>query len=523
MQHNRRERTRDTSYRVVRGGGVMSRKGIILLIIIILLITNVVYAENIKIDVDGIPVEGVRRGDTYLVSLEELAKSKKIKAGWDEDVYIIYGIRGENIQFLEDGKGIQKFGRNLYLDISYIGDYIEGAVFYIDDGGAEINIETKGLDVGGPGSVSVVSDGIGGVYEHFYDFGIPSYQDMPEVVNCRDDFDELLYYGGIAAGIDPVFLKVIMSKESGGNPNVKDNHNKNGTIDVGIMQINSGMHPVLGIQGKAAVDELRSNHLMNIWASTEILKIKMKGLDGRVCKNCMGHPLNKDSFNLFWAYNGISKAGYNYAVDASSRYMRALKIYGSVDVPIYVKLFSNVAYAARDRIPLDDFVTNQTQMSFDEFADIVEKISNGTIVPNRYQLDDKLRQKALKKLADDSLSTGIEGEIQGKDALDDYTIYLTVIKIVKYINKAITIVIFIGTLYLVLVWGMWVLGRLGLGFFDKVIQKLSRKTLSVMDEGSLSKMIKITITDIIVLSLVISGLMVRVLEVLIVNLFYLFI
>ena len=44
-----------------------------------------------------------------------------------------------------------------------------------------------------------------------------------------------------------------------------------------------------------------------------------------------------------------------------------------------------------------------------------------------------------------------------------------------------------------------------------------------MDDGSLSKMIKITITDIIVLSLVVSGLMVRILEALIVNLFYLFI
>lgn len=109
--------------------------------------------------------------------------------------------------------------------------------------------------------------------------------------------------------IDPLLLKTIAIKESGINPNVSDNKNSNGTIDVGMMQINSADPQFNQLGG---YDVLKNNPLASIRAAAETLVGKASMLKS------IGQPVN--NFNLLHAYNGWSEQGYNYALDAQKVY-----------------------------------------------------------------------------------------------------------------------------------------------------------------------------------------------------------
>lgn len=77
-------------------------------------------------------------------------------------------------------------------------------------------------------------------------------------------FDE----AGKAFGINPFLLRGIARIESNLNPNAI-NRNTNGSVDIGLMQVNSSWVPTMGFDP----DKLRSDPCYNVMAGSRILKL----------------------------------------------------------------------------------------------------------------------------------------------------------------------------------------------------------------------------------------------------------
>ena len=87
-----------------------------------------------------------------------------------------------------------------------------------------------------------------------------------------DSWNGIIYAQSVDAGVDPVFVKAVMAKESGGKQDAK-NGNTNTTTDYGLMQVNS-----------AWGDRFDYNRMMTdpnyaVASGIEVIKIKMKDGD----------------------------------------------------------------------------------------------------------------------------------------------------------------------------------------------------------------------------------------------------
>ncbi|MCR2039391.1 lytic transglycosylase domain-containing protein [Campylobacter helveticus] len=131
------------------------------------------------------------------------------------------------------------------------------------------------------------------------------------------------YYieAGKRFGIDPQLLWTIAYKESRLNPNIISKKNKNGSYDIGIMQINSIHLPRLKKQYGISKEDLL-NPKINIFIGAEILKM---------CFN--KHGLNEKAITC---YNGRIKNN-NYGKEVLSLLKEARENNGRVQRRKYGK------------------------------------------------------------------------------------------------------------------------------------------------------------------------------------------
>lgn len=114
-----------------------------------------------------------------------------------------------------------------------------------------------------------------------------------------------------SSNTDPKLLFTIMKMESDGNPNAI-NYNSNGTVDYGLMQINSATAQDLGLD----TQRLMTDPEYNLAAAVQEI----------AQKQAMADRIGLDSsnpFNIFWLYNGYSDQGKQYA-------QKAMDIYNSM-------------------------------------------------------------------------------------------------------------------------------------------------------------------------------------------------
>jgi len=399
------------------------------------------------------------------------------------------------------------------------------------------------------GGESYTDDGGSGkVGKRYHDFGISGYWKMPKIDGCTDDFDKELYYAGIAAGIDPAFLKVIMKKESGGVPPEKDNYNDNGTFDIGLMQINSGSLNALGLTNSSEdLNALRTNHMLNIWASTETIKWKYataKRLDKQYPKNYPKQKMTFDSFGIFWGYNGVSEKGYEYAKEANAIYVKATSLeVTSRDVSYNIEDYDYIEYLAyrekgldylikdiynevKDKLEMVEYVygetgmsvkgdlvvTNPNSMTFNEFASIVEDLSNGLISPERYEVDGDMMEYYRKYVIDQSTGTGIYYEQTPEDIVVNFKFYRIVKFVITIINKVIIYLAYISMALLALFWAIYALALSGFVLGAKWLYKITNGKIDTYADGSLTQMVSMTLIIALIIALVLSGLVASVTE-----------
>lgn len=347
----------------------------------------------------------------------------------------------------------------------------------------------------------------------YTDFGIRSPDDMPKIKGCRDVFDEELYYGGIAAGVDPVLLKVIMSKESGGNPDVEDNVNKHKdgstSRDIGIMQINDRTARGLGVTD---MDELRRNHVFNIWAATEVIKGKYAFVKSVKGKRIAGETVRLDSLSILWGYNGFSSRGLGYAKTASKRYSGLTKLKkvrrGSLalsDIERFI-IREALAKSADDFgvVRADDVVTD-SKMTYEEFSDRLEDISKGKLVPRKVDIDMSKRKSVKEIIRDETLATGIANDNAPEDVLLNYKVYNFVKCLVKVIYWVIVALSYVLVILVALLWVGYILSNVGINFVSNFYFKVSKGRLDFTDEGSFRKIFYITIFALVMIAMSISG------------------
>ena len=344
-----------------------------------------------------------------------------------------------------------------------------------------------------------------------FDFGIRSPSEMPKIDGCSSQFDAGLYYSGLAAGVDPVFLKSIMYMESRGNPNVKENHNSDGSIDYGIMQINSKGLSKLGITNPK---DLETNYLLNIWAATEIVKWKYALVKSMVNTSYAGYTVEDSPLSIFWAYNGMDKygKGHEYGVKAYNIYSKArsqVAFVPQTETNI-TNLFILTAYAGSYR--LSDVVTNPNTMTYDEFSSMVQKISAGEIVPQHAGVDNAKRASLQQILADERTALGLVGVMNKNDVVINYDIYNGVEMVLRGINTIGVVMSYMITVLLVLLWVMWILNKAGVYFSGEAVNNITNGKLDFQEEGSMSKLIGITITILTITALVVSGLILEIMQ-----------
>ena len=135
-------------------------------------------------------------------------------------------------------------------------------------------------------------------------------ENIPKVWKSRlkgtDKWDSLIIKVGKEKGIDPIFLKCVMTIESGGSPRAINRTNKNGTVDYGLMQVNTGW-------GKQFdYNKMLSNPEYAISCGADVILCKMS--------TAKRIGLKQNAFNIFWLYNGYSAQGKRYATKVSKLY-----------------------------------------------------------------------------------------------------------------------------------------------------------------------------------------------------------
>lgn len=125
-------------------------------------------------------------------------------------------------------------------------------------------------------------------------------------VKGTDEWNEIIYKVSKEEEIDPIFVKCIMTKESGGTMGCK-NYNKNGTIDYGLMQVNSSSGYT-----QEELDRMLVDAEFAIRCGIKMIKRKIYAAEVN------GQPATV--FNVAWRYNGYSEKGHDYAVNFSKLY-----------------------------------------------------------------------------------------------------------------------------------------------------------------------------------------------------------
>lgn len=486
-------------------------------LIIVLLCTSIcVFAEGDTVIVNDVyEIECIIVDKETYLNVMQLSDKINLRGYWDFETYIIPG-KGK---FTANMNGVKIKDNTIYMSIPFLASFLNLTCTEKD---GKLYVEIKDddvLDIGGP----PVKDP-GGYGRPLVDFGISGPEDMPKIDGCTDEHDALLYYAGVATGIDPVLLKVIMKFETGGKPR-KSGPEKDGTYNYGLMQINDVHLSQFGV----SAEEMNSNNLLNVWAATEVLKGKYKSIKNREGEKDKGAEVKMDSFSLFWFYGSYNKAGLKlHAYKRDPVYTKVTKLpktvprkeLGIEDIPVLKNILGTYKSVA-----LDDLMVNTESMSYDEFVEVVDLLSNGELTPEKYtggntSIGDTSYNVNIPK--DESYSTGVGDRVTQLDSLINYSIYSCVEKIVKGLNALISVLVIFATLYLIFIWIIWILGRVGVTVGNTILLRLSSGILDVNAENSMVLIAKITVIDIFLLALVLSGLFLKILQSIFINLMLIF-
>ena len=93
---------------------------------------------------------------------------------------------------------------------------------------------------------------------------------------------------GQAYGVSPLLLRGIARVESGENPTAT-NRNKNGSVDLGLMQINSSWLKPLGASAKDLIDRPCYNVMVGAWILSDCLNRYGNSWEAIGCYNARGH------------------------------------------------------------------------------------------------------------------------------------------------------------------------------------------------------------------------------------------
>lgn len=351
-----------------------------------------------------------------------------------------------------------------------------------------------------------------------HNFGIPSVGDMPTLAGCSDQVNEVLYFGGLASGVDPALLKVIAKKESTCGVNKRISRNSNGTYDYGLMQINSGGFKALGVTSEADKKKMQEDDVMNVWASTQVLKDKKVAIQQTYKgRTIAGRKVKDDPFTLFWFYNSANSAGLGYAGEPTSEYLKITKVkkskIGTTYEPSKIDyLMGSIVYATGSEVKIDDIIT-EGKMPLEEYTKKVDGIKSGNLTIGGSSTSSNY--KDYLGVTDESSGVGAEGETSTIDTAIQYKIYRITIKVIRIINWIIGALAITGTVVLGIMWSCWIMARSGVPFTDKLSLVLTKGKFNVYGEDSFKDLLSISLVVSLTLGLVISGVLVNFLSTLI--------
>lgn len=357
-----------------------------------------------------------------------------------------------------------------------------------------------------------------------HNFGISSVEDMPDA-GCGSKYDDLFYYGGIAAGVDPVMLKVISRRETSCGTNIKISPNKNSagvttSYDSGLMQINSGGFGQLvldsndtRLNGDSAEDreKLNKDDIMGVWAATEVLKWKATSVHNMVrgAKKIKGTDrlATPDAFNLLLAYNSYSSAGMEYANEVHSWYLENTRL----------------AKMPSGDVNYRDAVYDVANMNYEDFAKRLEDASEGKITVENYVPRTSWGDEGSSEGSDDvewikedsrddSPGTGLVGEKTQTEVVINYKVYRFVKNIIKVINFVIQILAYVALVVLLLMWAAYVVAKAGFIYIEAQLDSFTNGKVVASDDGSLNVMLVITFVTLLIISLILTGFLMSLVE-----------
>jgi hypothetical protein len=130
-----------------------------------------------------------------------------------------------------------------------------------------------------------------------------SYYKVRSYNNSYTKYDKIFLREGKRWGITPLFLKAIATQETGINEKLRDNGNRNGSVDIGLMRINTIHQEELWSWKRWTLDDMRTNPNKAVYFAAKVLKkcIKIYGLNFNNSEKLA---------NTFSCYNG-SQRFYN--------------------------------------------------------------------------------------------------------------------------------------------------------------------------------------------------------------------
>lgn len=124
-----------------------------------------------------------------------------------------------------------------------------------------------------------------------------SYYEVRSYNQLYTKYDRIFLREGKRWGFSPIFLKAIATQETGINIKLKDNGNRNGSMDIGLMRINNIHKNELWYWKRWTLNDMRTNPNKAVYFAAKILKkcIKIYGLHFND---------NEKLANTFSCYNG---------------------------------------------------------------------------------------------------------------------------------------------------------------------------------------------------------------------------
>ncbi|HAN09017.1 MAG TPA: hypothetical protein DCP90_00205 [Clostridiales bacterium] len=181
-----------------------------------------------------------------------------------------------------------------------------------------------------------------------------------------DKWNELILKVSQEKGINPIFVKCIMAKESGGDENALNDRNVDGTIDYGLMQVNSSWG------NRFEYDRIMTDPEYAIACGIDVIKekIAMATSNGEV----------PTAFNIFWYYNGHVEQGRLYAEDAVLLYEALSGGTRDDDISIFVSLGNLKGYPeelrSRTEFSRNDLIAMATSL-----LDVKQDVEGNQPVP----------------------------------------------------------------------------------------------------------------------------------------------